>query len=640
MSRTTSETNSVTRAANPGSTRFSNSSALNINSGTGTQTNYHQTGAGNTQYNAHTQTFYHTTPPPKEEEKASACLNALISIRPEDHRAAIISAKGDRVDGTCEWVKKNSEYKSLLCGETQLLWIRGGPGKGKTMLSIFLTQDLAKNQKVAYFFCQADDETRRCATYVLRSLIWQLAVQQPAIAEHLTHYLYPPGAKQAVLTSRETLWSIFSKLVQDPRLSTVFCLLGGLDECDDDSRRWLASALVNLCSTHESRSGPHPLRILIVSRPNIWALGDSKCITLDPDNSERVSWDISTFIDTKVEELSDRLVITPDEDRATFKSRMYAELLKRANGTFLWVGFATIELLKKNTWTEMEVALHELPIGLPALYDRMLLQIDPCQWLTSSKILRWVAMAFRPLHVNQLAAIVDRQHHDSIPAEQHILDQLTICGSFVLISNKSVRLIHESAREYLLRAHDHKIVALREIHVDPSRVHLEMAATCITSIENEYAKRKTGARSAPTPRFGVSTSQDTLHDYARYHWPEHARWSGEALTRLVEDSPSFFSTKSRSRSWWWRKTATWRVVRLVDNDLTILLTMDDVPALHIACYLGLTPWVAKLLLSARNPPHGTRPYSRIYPLHLRSLDAAATAERLEHSLQSQRTSAA
>ena len=72
----------------------------------------------------------------------AACKNALFLSDPAVDRASLISKKGRRVSGTCEWIRDNAAYKSWLeTDQSSLLWIRGGPGKGKTMLSIFLTEE-------------------------------------------------------------------------------------------------------------------------------------------------------------------------------------------------------------------------------------------------------------------------------------------------------------------------------------------------------------------------------------------------------------------------------------------------------------------------------------------------------------------
>lgn len=58
---------------------------------------------------------------------------------PLDDLAAIRSAKGERVAGTCEWILTQGRYTSLIVEDSpQLLWLSGGPGIGKTMTSSFL----------------------------------------------------------------------------------------------------------------------------------------------------------------------------------------------------------------------------------------------------------------------------------------------------------------------------------------------------------------------------------------------------------------------------------------------------------------------------------------------------------------------
>ncbi|KAJ5160972.1 uncharacterized protein N7482_007976 [Penicillium canariense] len=58
-----------------------------------------------------------------------------------------------------EWILQDSQYRSWRHGnDVCLLWIKGGAGKGKTMMSIGLTEVLSQKQDtstvVTYFFCQ------------------------------------------------------------------------------------------------------------------------------------------------------------------------------------------------------------------------------------------------------------------------------------------------------------------------------------------------------------------------------------------------------------------------------------------------------------------------------------------------------
>jgi hypothetical protein len=74
MSANTSATDSTVYATRRAPQQLdADFAAMNVNSGTGVQSNYLQTGIHNTQYNAQTQTFYNTTQPPSDEEKIAEC---------------------------------------------------------------------------------------------------------------------------------------------------------------------------------------------------------------------------------------------------------------------------------------------------------------------------------------------------------------------------------------------------------------------------------------------------------------------------------------------------------------------------------------------------------------------------------------
>src|SRR5438876_2853718 len=67
----------------------------------------------------------------------------------------------DPAPGTFQWFLRHEKVLPWLSGdESTLLWIRGSPGQGKTVLSKFLLDhlesspfNLQQNAKVIYFFC-------------------------------------------------------------------------------------------------------------------------------------------------------------------------------------------------------------------------------------------------------------------------------------------------------------------------------------------------------------------------------------------------------------------------------------------------------------------------------------------------------
>ncbi|OKO89730.1 Vegetative incompatibility protein HET-E-1 [Penicillium subrubescens] len=71
----------------------------------------------------------------------------------------------------------------------RLLWIRGDPGKGKTMLLCGIIDELIRstgdNANISFFFCQATDVRINSATADLRGLVYSLVKQQLSLLSHI-----------------------------------------------------------------------------------------------------------------------------------------------------------------------------------------------------------------------------------------------------------------------------------------------------------------------------------------------------------------------------------------------------------------------------------------------------------------------
>ncbi|PGH01146.1 hypothetical protein AJ79_08017 [Helicocarpus griseus UAMH5409] len=502
-----------------------------------------------------------------DDDELKACLDALFVTDHTIDRAKLITAKGRRVENTCEWIKENDLYHSWLEPNGQpLLWICGGPGKGKTMLSIYLSEQFeeiaqtSNTNQLIYYFCRHEDGSSNTASAILRTLIHQIIKKQPTLFRHAKPLFDTRKRVEYTLSSTEALWAIFEALVRDPRIDTTFCILDGLDECDGESIKFLATKLRDLLG-HTTENNTFPkFQLLMVSR-EIHALKGSPTIQIDPDHDEQVGGDIERFISARLPELHRVEGFTPE-----IATHVEHVRLQKSEGTFLWVGFVMNELLQKRTCTELLQTLEILPKGLPGVYARILLQVDESQRQQCAHILLWVTIAARPLTKYELFDAIGRPAPSMVNRDQAILDQLAICKPLIKVQDDEVVLIHQSIRDYLLRENYDDDPILETFRVKSEEAHLSIVKACLDVIENFFSAQP----DSPKP---------ALLKYALAHGPNHAR-SAESYGDIIFDfSRLLFNEKSQVHSKW-------------------LIYMQEEygyqSELHMASAYGLISWVRKL----------------------------------------------
>ena len=536
---------------------------LNANTGAGKQVNPTISGGENNVQNvADTQNFFTFgfLPPDDPVARFRKCL---FLTDPSIDRKDLIKIKGERVPGTCEWIEENEIYQHWLCDDTKpLLWIWGGPGKGKTMLSIHLSQIKERDTQTIYYFCAAGDDKRNTATAVLRGLLWRLTGLFPSAVATLQKDYDLNNLKliDAILSSPETLWSILVDLVTQVRPGRMFCVLDGLDECDEDSQRWLVGKL----STLPSGGYGDVLKVVLISR-RMAGLKDMPQVKLDSDSRDKVSLDVQKFVHMQVQRLSEHLDL--NSEIRTHLSHVGKDLVKRAQESFLWVGFAVTELWKENTITGLLDSLNNLPPDLFSVYERIVRKIKPRRRSLCMRILGWVALARRPLSLDEIACgIICQPANVALTIGQSARDCITECGPMINVRGEMVSFVHDSVRDYLLQRHDGTFEFSDEFRIDPKVTNLDLAGSCLRAIEQGTV----------------------LSEYADRHWPSHVKSSEESAKDLIENARYFFDYNSELSTAWWCKRLKGNNSIDVDKDWAML---------HVACHLGLELWVADILKS-------------------------------------------
>ncbi len=116
---------------------------------------------------------------------------------------------------------------------TQMLWLTGIPGAGKTVLSSFVISTCSEGSgpstPTLYFFFKMTDSDKNSVLAVTRSLLYQLYLFFPAKLSTDIASLRDDSGKDKAL-SDQRLWDLFVKHAKD--LDKLTIVLDALDECD------------------------------------------------------------------------------------------------------------------------------------------------------------------------------------------------------------------------------------------------------------------------------------------------------------------------------------------------------------------------------------------------------------------------
>lgn len=379
---------------------------------------------------------------------AHQCMKDLYLTDPELDKMRIEESKGDLLPGAYRWVLKDSSFRQWRDGSgSQLLWVKGGPGKGKTMLlcgiidelrpAVQLT-DVSSDTVVAHFFCQATDARLNRASGVLRGLIYMLAKKQPSLVSHIQKHHQDAGQK---LFEDHNAWFALQGILQDvlhnlaPN-TTTYLVIDALDECEEDLPQLLKFIVSN--STIPSVKWIVSSRKLLEISEGFARLEGNALLSLDIGNCSP-----SDAIDHYIQEKVRQLTKLKDYDQVLADS-VREHCSRNADGTFLWVSLVC-KSLEAIYWNgDVPKALNSFPLSLDALYERMFSHIGRSQSTyvveLCHRILSIATVVYSPVSLDELRAI---------SRVRDIRRAIDLCGSFLTVRDNTVYLIHQSAKDFL-----------------------------------------------------------------------------------------------------------------------------------------------------------------------------------------------
>lgn len=411
-----------------------------------------------------------TSKTPQEEAYKAKAKGLLLSLAFSNmyyHTASIKQAYAR----TCRWFFDTPHYvrwrsSSMQAGHKNLLWIKGKPGSGKSIVMRralrYATDHYSEEKVVSFFFNARGKALERSTEGMFRSLLHQMASDVPKLPDMVQAMAMEEYAKES--WPLELLKELFSEAIHHlTSTCRVNCYIDALDEADvEEDVRDLISYLEGI------KSMKQPFSILFASRhyPNI---SISTAQQLVFDNHQGHMDDVAVYVQGNLKINDVRL-----------KAETASEIIRRSSGLFLWAALAVGIINKEadhGNHHRLKSQLQAIPAGVRALLDDVLLSGDDSEY--TLPLVQLVLLTYEPLGPEELyhAIMVATGHLNIVassrnpyPVDSRMIDKFLLSSSKGLVevtgdvetseqevdknsptsrAQGKVRFVHESVREYL-----------------------------------------------------------------------------------------------------------------------------------------------------------------------------------------------
>ena len=450
------------------------------------------------------------------------------------------------------------------------------PGCGKSVLSRFLVEEelcSVKSQEslhttVCFFFFKDDNDEQKNASAALCALLHQVLSQRKSLVRHAMPAFEANGKRLREMF--HTLWNILIAAAADPDCGNVVCIIDALDECEELSRGPFLELLVRFFSkstgTKEEKSF---LKMVVTSRP--YPAIERK---LDPlqkvyfgkfrlraeDETDGITDDIERVVKARVNTIGSMKAIA-EATLADLEER----LINNADRTFLWVTLILdiIENSDESSVSDINQTISTLPSEVDAVYNNILRHSR--DEVKARKILHIVVAAARPLSLKEMNIAYAIESSDSSDLQNRLQPSIEstvrgICGLFVKVVDKRFYLVHQTAKEFLVKTSNCSASSLGpwKYSLDPAESNLVLAKICISYLlfaifESHPLVIDPNVRGKDLKNtVDQYTNRHGFLDYAAKHWAVHFRGAEPKETAMLESILEACDTRSERFMTWFQ----------------------------------------------------------------------------------------
>ncbi|KAG8528975.1 uncharacterized protein KY384_006664 [Bacidia gigantensis] len=359
-----------------------------------------------------------------------------------------------RVSPTCEGFSRLRSIQTWLTpevsSEPSILWLRGPPGCGKSVMSAYIASLPSREGWGASVFFSFQSQNLAAPTWktMLRSVAFQIATSAPAFDEvAIARTIADPTG---IVVGSPTLFvNTYMELLQELcDNKPTYLVIDAADECD------LSIALTTIVQSI-ARS-ELPIRLLLVSRYSTYlleAFAEKNLLgVISMQDYEASVADIAYYVDFHF----GNVMQASESDREFAKDT----ILRRAHGNFLWVSLIMRGIANCRTMAELEQALDETPAEMTLFYERIELEIEelvsPGGRDLLYRVLMWLVCARCDLSLTELS--------EALEVDLIRYTELLLGSQLVTIEDSRVTLFLPTVRDYLLHSSPHFSVLLGGSH--------------------------------------------------------------------------------------------------------------------------------------------------------------------------------